>query len=77
MSENWDFSAAHRGDQFDTQLALIALPGSEAQGLIDLWTVMCPELGHLLKQGAVVERMLDPGRRKLSDWSEETDDFLA
>ncbi|KAA0131483.1 hypothetical protein FYZ48_25390 [Gimesia chilikensis] len=65
----------------DGQLSLIALPDSEAAGLIDLWTVIRHELGHLLgyehTDDGLMEAVLDPGERKLADWSEETDDFFA
>ncbi|MFI4851711.1 MAG: hypothetical protein ACIAZJ_21540 [Gimesia chilikensis] len=65
----------------DGQLSLIALPDSEAAGLIDLWTVIRHELGHLLgyehTDDGLMEAVLDPGERKLADWSEEADDFFA
>ena len=65
----------------DGQLSLIALPDSEAAGLIDLWTVIRHELGHLLgyeHQGdGMMEAVLDPGERKVPDWSEGNDDFFA
>jgi len=71
----------HSEFQYDSQLSLIALPDSEAAGLIDLWTVIRHELGHLLgyehAEEGVMEAVLDPGQRKLPDWSEETDDFFA
>lgn len=71
----------HSEYHYDSQLSLIALPGSEAEGLIDLWTVIRHELGHLLgyehtDQG-VMEATLVPGVRKLSEWGEETDLFFA
>ncbi|HCO22208.1 MAG: hypothetical protein CME31_21590 [Gimesia sp.] len=38
----------HSEFRYDSKLSLIALPGSEAEGLIDLWTVIRHELGHFL-----------------------------
>ncbi|QDT27597.1 hypothetical protein Enr10x_29150 [Gimesia panareensis] len=71
----------HSEFQDDGQLALIALPGSDAAGLIDLWTVIRHELGHLLgyehADAGVMEATLEPGVRKLPDWNEETDQFFA
>ncbi|MEQ8854615.1 Ig-like domain-containing protein [Gimesia sp.] len=71
----------HSEFQYNSQLSLIALPDSEAAGLIDLWTVIRHELGHLLgyehTDDGLMEAVLDPGERKLADWSEETDDFFA
>ncbi|QDV17126.1 hypothetical protein Pan153_17610 [Gimesia panareensis] len=71
----------HSEFQYDSQLSLIALPGSKAEGLIDLWTVIRHELGHLLgyehtDQG-VMEATLEPGIRKLPVWDQETDLFFA
>ncbi|QDU49595.1 hypothetical protein [Gimesia panareensis] len=71
----------HSEYHYDSQLSLIALPGSEAEGRVDLWTVIRHELGHLLgyehtDQG-VMEATLVPGVRKLSEWGEETDLFFA
>ncbi|QDT27885.1 hypothetical protein Enr10x_32210 [Gimesia panareensis] len=71
----------HSEYQYESQLSLIAIPGSAAAGLIDLWTVIQHELGHLLgyehQESGVMEATLDPGVRKLSDWNETTDDFFA
>lgn len=71
----------HSEYQYDSQLSLIALPGSEAAGLIDIWTVIRHELGHLLgyehQDSGVMESTLDPGVRKLADGTDETDDFFA
>ncbi|MAX40074.1 MAG: hypothetical protein CME33_26330, partial [Gimesia sp.] len=67
--------------QYDSDLSLIALPGSEAAGLIDLWTVIQHELGHLLgythADEGLMEATLDPGERRLPDWTGEADEFFA
>ncbi|WP_417387482.1 hypothetical protein [Gimesia sp.] len=67
--------------QYNSELSLIALPGSEAEGLVDLWTVINHELGHLLgyehADSGLMEDVLDPGERKLADWSEDADGFFA
>lgn len=71
----------HSEFQADSSLSLIALPDSEAAGLIDLWTVIQHELGHVLgnehAEEGVMESTLAPGERKLPDWNTETDDFFA
>ena len=71
----------HSEFQADNSLSLIASPGSEASGLIDLWTVIHHELGHLLgdehAEEGIMESVLAPGERKLPDWDAETDDFFA
>jgi len=71
----------HSEFQYDSRLSLIALPGSEADGLVDLWTVVVHELGHLLGYEhageGVMEATLDPGVRNLAEWNDETDDFFA
>ncbi|KAA0131452.1 hypothetical protein FYZ48_25230 [Gimesia chilikensis] len=71
----------HNEFQSDSSLSLIASPGSEAAGLIDLWTVIHHELGHLLgnehAEEGVMESTLATGERKLPDWNTETDDFFA
>lgn len=71
----------HSEFQADSSLSLIATPDSEAVGLIDLWTVIQHELGHLLgnehAEEGVMELTLAPGERKLPDWNTETDDFFA
>ncbi|MFI4851743.1 MAG: hypothetical protein ACIAZJ_21700 [Gimesia chilikensis] len=71
----------HSEFQTDGQLSLLALPGSEADGVIDLWTVIRHELGHLVGDAhtdeGIMESTVNPGERKLPDWSEETDDFFA
>jgi hypothetical protein len=71
----------HSEFQADNSLSLIASPGSEASGLIDLWTVIHHELGHLLgdehAEEGVMESTLAPGERRLPDWNAETDDFFA
>ncbi|MEQ8854591.1 hypothetical protein [Gimesia sp.] len=71
----------HSEFQADSSLSLIALPGSEAAGLIDLWTVIRHELGHLLgdehAEEGIMDSVLAPGERKLPDWNAETDDFFA
>lgn len=71
----------HSEYTYDSQLSLIALPGSEAAGLIDLWTVIRHELGHLLgaehtDEGLMTET-LDPGVRKLTESYAETDQFFG
>ncbi|MEQ8638296.1 DUF7453 family protein [Gimesia maris] len=71
----------HSEYAFDSRLTLIALSGSEAEGKIDLYTVIYHELGHLLgyehDETGVMEATLDPGVRKLTDWVDETDHFFA
>ena len=71
----------HSEFQADNSLSLISLPGSEAAGLIDLWTVIRHELGHLLgddhAEEGIMDSVLAPGERKLPDWNPETDDFFA
>jgi len=71
----------HSEFQYDSNLSLIALPGSEAEGLVDLWTVIRHELGHLLgyehADEGLMEAVLDPGERKLPDWTDESDLFFA
>lgn len=71
----------HSEYQANSSLSLIASPNSEASGLIDLWTVIHHELGHLLgdehAEEGVMESTLAPGERRLPDWNAETDDFFA
>lgn len=71
----------HSEFQADSSLSLIATPDSEAAGLIDLWTVIQHELGHLLgnehAEEGIMESTLAPGERKLPDWNAETDGFFA
>ena len=71
----------HSEFQYDSRLSLIALPGSEAAGLIDLRTVILHELGHLLgyehTTSGLMEATLEPGVRKLTDWTDESDQFFA
>lgn len=73
----WD----HHEFYSDIHLSLIALSDSEAFGLVDLWTVIRHELGHLLgfehADEGLMEAVLDPGERMMPDWFEETDDFFA
>ena len=71
----------HSEFRYDRKLSLIALPGSEAEGLIDLWTVIRHELGHFLgyehEENGVMEATLDLGVRNLPDWNADADDFFA
>ncbi|WP_417375461.1 hypothetical protein [Gimesia maris] len=71
----------HSEFRYDSKLSLIALPGSEAEGLIDLWTVIRHELGHFLgykhEENGVMEATLDLGVRNLPDWNADADDFFA
>jgi len=71
----------HSEFQYDSNLSLIALPGSEAEGLVDLWTVIRHELGHLLgyehQTSGLMEATLDPSVRKLDNWTDESDLFFA
>ncbi|HBL44118.1 MAG TPA: hypothetical protein DDZ90_12070, partial [Planctomycetaceae bacterium] len=73
----WD----HSEFQHDSNLSLIALPGHEAEILVDLWTVIRHELGHLLAHehvgDGIMEATLDLGTRKLPDWNGAADDFFA
>ncbi|WP_197996272.1 choice-of-anchor Q domain-containing protein [Gimesia panareensis] len=72
--ENSEFSGG--GD-----LTLIALPDSDAAGLIDLRTVILHELGHLLgfehTADGLMQETLAPGVRYLSDWESDTDEFFG
>lgn len=71
----------HNEYEFAGRLTLNALSGSEAEGLIDLCTVIYHELGHILGYGhdeaGVMEETLEPGVRKLADWADETDRFFT
>jgi hypothetical protein len=73
-NENSEFSAT-------SDLTLIALPDSEAAGLVDLRTVILHELGHLLgfdhTEDGLMQETLSPGVRYLSDWESATDEFFS
>ncbi len=62
-------------------LTLIALPDSEAAGLIDLRTVILHELSHLLgfdhSEDGLMQETLAPGVRYLADWESDTDEFFG
>ena len=71
----------HSEFQPDSALTLIALPESEAFGLVDLWTVIQHELGHVLgfdhSDDGVMEETLLPGVRKEIDWDESLDLYFS
>ncbi|MEQ9066126.1 MAG: hypothetical protein RLO18_05355, partial [Gimesia chilikensis] len=71
----------HSEFQPDSALTLIALPESEAFGLVDLWTVIQHELGHILgfdhSDDGVMEETLLPGVRKEIDWDESLDLYFS
>lgn len=71
----------HSEYQPDSALTLIALPESEAFGLVDLWTVIQHELGHVLgfdhSDDGVMEEILLPGVRKEIDWDESLDLYFS
>ncbi|QDU06235.1 putative outer membrane protein pmp6 precursor [Gimesia chilikensis] len=73
-AEHSEFSPA-------SDLTLIALPDSEAAGLIDLRTVILHELGHLLgyehDAAGLMQETLAPGVRYLPDWESATDEFFG
>ncbi len=64
-----------------SDLTLIALPDSEAAGLIDLRTVILHELSHLLgyehDTNGLMQETLSPGVRYLPDWESATDEFFG
>ncbi len=73
-AEHSEFSPA-------SDLTLIALPNSEAAGLIDLRTVILHELSHLLgyehDTKGLMQETLAPGVRYLADWESDTDEFFG
>ncbi len=73
-AEHSEFSPA-------SDLTLIALPDSEAAGLIDLRTVILHELSHLLgydhTEDGLMQETLAPGVRYLPDWESDTDQFFG
>ncbi|MEQ9067839.1 MAG: hypothetical protein RLO18_14000, partial [Gimesia chilikensis] len=73
-AEHSEFSPA-------SDLTLIALPDSEAAGLIDFRTVILHELSHLLgyehDTDGLMQETLAPGVRYLADWESATDEFFG
>ncbi|QDT24177.1 Calx-beta domain protein [Gimesia chilikensis] len=73
-AEHSEFSPA-------SDLTLIALPDSEAAGLIDLRTIILHEIGHLLGYehgtAGLMQETLAPGVRYLADWESATDEFFG
>ena len=73
-AEHSEFSPA-------SDLTLIALPDSEAAGLIDFRTVILHELSHLLgyehDTDGLMQETLAPGVRYLADWESDTDEFFG
>jgi hypothetical protein len=71
----------HSEFQQTDDLSLVALPDSDADGLVDLWTVIRHELLHLLgyehQDQGLLESTLLPGVRKQSDWEQDTDLYFA
>jgi len=72
--------ADHSEFTMGSSLTLIALPESEADGLVDLRTVILHELGHLLDYEhtatGIMQETLAPGERRLSEWESAADEFF-
>lgn len=71
--------AEHSEYTWSSELSLIALPESDAAGLVDLRTVILHELGHLIGyqhgEEGVMQESLVPGERKLAGWESDDDLF--
>ncbi|KAA0133715.1 hypothetical protein FYZ48_23180 [Gimesia chilikensis] len=71
----------HSEFQQTDDLSLVALPDSDADGQVDLWTVIRHELLHLLgyehQEQGLMESTLQPGVRKLTEWEQDADLYFA